>query len=227
MSVEDRLLVIRDALNGRRDQVRDRTQELVDAALDRIFAEPLDVPDSATALRLLSDDGLIEDSEDVGARMARFAMVSLPVALSVWRRVGPSLRFAGRVTPGGRGVRLALAAVPMTAGLISSARHGVHELQVLASLLVARLRAVGLPADRGLVRALVLSVYLNPSRTPDLDTRVANSSSALARGWIMRAIPYVWHPNAEKRSARRIKAIETLDLASLHQTWRASTVIDI
>ena len=227
MSVEDRLLVIRDALNGRRDQVRDRTQELVDAALDRIFAEPLDVPDSATALRLLSDDGLIEDSEDVGARMARFAMVSLPVALSVWRRVGPSLRFAGRVTPGGRGVRLALAAVPMTAGLISSARHGVHELQVLASLLVARLRAVGLPADRGLVRALVLSVYLNPSRTPDLDTRIANSSSALARSWILRAIPYVWHPNTEKRSARRIKAIETLDLASLHQTWRASTVIDI
>ena len=227
MSVEDRLVGMRDALNGRRDQVRDRTQELVDAALDRIFAEPLDVPDAGTALRLLSDDRLIEDSEDVGARMARFAMVSLPVALSVWRRVGPSLRLAGRVTPGGRGVRLALAAVPMTAGLISSARHGVHELQVLASLLVARLRAVGLPADRGLVRALVLSVYLNPSRTPDLDTRVANSSSALARGWIMRAIPYVWHPNAEKRSARRIKAIETLDLASLHQTWRASTVIDI
>ena len=227
MSVEDRLVGMRDALNGRRDQVRDRTQELVDAALDRIFAEPLDVPDAGTALRLLSDDRQIEDSEDVGARMARFAMVSLPVALSVWRRVGPSLRLAGRVTPGGRGVRLALAAVPLTTGLISSARHGVHELQVLASLLVARLRAVGLPADRGLVRALVLSVYLNPSRTPDLDTRVANSSSALARGWIMRAIPYVWHPNAEKRSARRIKAIETLDLASLHQTWRASTVIDI
>ena len=227
MSVEDRLVGMRDALNGRRDQVRDRTQELVDSALDRIFAEPLDVPDAGTALRLLSDDRLIEDSEDVGARMARFAMVSLPVALSVWRRVGPSVRLAGRVTPGGRGVRLALAAVPMTTGLISSARHGVHELQVLASLLVARLRAVGLPADRGLVRALVLSVYLNPSRTPDLDTRVANSSSALARGWILRAIPYVWHPNAEKRSARRIKAIETLDLALLHQTWRASTVIDI
>ena len=227
MSVEDRLLVIRGALNGRRDQVRDRTQELVDAALDRIFAEPLDVPDSATALRLLSDDRLIEDSEDVGARMARFAMVSLPVALSVWRRVGPSVRLAGRVTPSGRGVRLALAAVPLTAGLISSARHGVHELQVLASLLVSRLRAAGLPADRGLVRALVLSIYLNPSRPPDLESRVANSSSALARGWIVRAIPYVWHPNTEKRSARRIKAIETLDLASLHQTWRASTVIDI
>jgi len=72
-----------------------------------------------------------------------------------------------------------------------------------------------------------LSIYLNPSRPPDLESRVANSSSALARGWIMRAIPYVWHPNAEKRSARRIKAIETLDLASLHQMWRASTVIDI
>ena len=159
--------------------------------------------------------------------MARFAMVGLPVALSVWRRVGPSVRLAGRVTPSGRGVRLALSAVPLTAGLISSARHGVHELQVLASLLVSRLRAAGLPADRGLVRALVLSIYLNPSRPPDLESRVANSSSALARGWIVRAIPYVWHPNTEKRSARRIKAIESLDLASLHQTWRASTVIDI
>ena len=72
MSVEDRLVGMRDAFNGRRDQVRDRTQELVDAALDRIFAEPLVVPDAATALRLLSDDRLIEDSEDVGARMARF-----------------------------------------------------------------------------------------------------------------------------------------------------------
>ena len=227
MSVEDRLLVIRDAFNGRRDQVRDRTQELVDAGLDRVFAEPLDVPDSQTALRMLSDDRLVNDSEEVGQRVARFAMVSLPVALSVWRRIGPSIRLAGRVTPTGRGVRLALAAVPLSAGLITSARHGVHELQVLASLLVARLRALGLPADRGFVRALVLSIYLNPSRPPDLDSRVANSSSALARGWIFRAIPYVWHPNAEKRSARRIKAIETIDLRSLHQTWRASTVIDI
>lgn len=227
MNIEDNRHIAFDALRERRDALRERTQELVDAGLDRVFAEPLVVPDAATALRLLSDDRLIEDSEDVGARMARFAMVSLPVALSVWRRVGPSLRLAGRVTPGGRGVRLALAAVPLTTGLISSARQGVHELQVLASLLVARLRAVGLPADRGLVRSLVLSVYLNPSRTPDLDTRVANSSSALARSWILRAIPYVWHPNAEKRSARRIKAIETLDLATLHQTWRASTVIDI
>jgi hypothetical protein len=61
MSVEDRLLGVRGAFNTRRDQVRDRTQELVDAALDRIFAEPLDVPDAGTALRLLSDDRLIED----------------------------------------------------------------------------------------------------------------------------------------------------------------------
>ena len=163
-------------------QVQARTQDLVDAALDRVFAEPLSVPDGATARNLLADDRLVVDSAEVGQRLSRFAVVAAPIALSVWRRVGPAARVAGRVTPGGRGVRLALAAVPATTALVGSARHGVHELQVLASLLVARLRAAGLPADRGLVRAVTVSVYLDPTRPPDLDTRVTTSSAALEIG---------------------------------------------
>lgn len=214
------------AIRARTSQVQARTQDLVDAALDRVFAEPLSVPDGATARNLLADDRLLVDSAEVGQRLSRFAVVATPIALTLWRRVGPAARVAGRVTPGGRGVRLALAVVPATTALVGSARHGVHELQVLASLLVARFRAAGIPADRGLVRAVTVSVYLDPARPPDLDTRVTTSSAALARRWILRTIPW-WFHNAERRTDRRVRAIEALDLRRLHDAWRASTVIDV
>jgi hypothetical protein len=227
MRADDILRTVTEAIRDRRDAVRDRTQELVDAALDRVFAEPLPVPDAATARALLADDRLLADSAEVGQRLTRFAVVGAPVVLSVWRRVGPTARLAGRVTPGGRSVRMALALVPATAALIGSARHGVHELQVLASLLVGRFRAAGITPDRGLVRAVTLSVYLDPGRPPDLDTRVTNSSTSLARRWITRTIPWWFHGDPTKKTNRRIKAIEALDLDALHRTWRASTVIDV
>jgi hypothetical protein len=227
MRADEVLRAFTDAVRDRRDAVRGRTQELVDAALDRVFAEPLPVPDAATARALLADDRLVSDSAEVGQRLTRFAVVGAPVVLSVWRRLGPTARLAGRVTPGGHGVRFALTLVPATAALIGSARHGVHELQVLASLLVARFRAAGITPDRGLVRAVTLSVYLDPGRPPDLDTRVTNSSTTLARRWIVRTIPWWFHGDPAKKTNRRIRAIEGLDLGALHATWRASTVIDI
>ena len=163
----------------------------------------------------------------IGLNENQIAVVAAPIALSVWRRVGPAARVAGRVTPGGRSVRVALAVVPATTALVGSARHGVHELQVLASLLVAWLRAAGLPADRGLVRAVTVSVYLDPGRPPDLDTRVTTSSATLARRWILRTIPWWFHGDPARKTDKRVRAIEGLDLQRLHDTWRASTVIDV
>ncbi|MEY3360766.1 MAG: hypothetical protein RL531_485, partial [Actinomycetota bacterium] len=74
---------------------------------------------------------------------------------------------------------------------------------------------------------VTLSVYLDPGRPPDLDTRVTNSSTTLARRWIVRTIPWWFHGDPAKKTNRRIRAIEGLDLGALHATWRASTVIDI
>ena len=227
MRPEELFRTVTEAIRERREAVRDRTQELVDAALDRVFDEPLPVPDGNAARVLLADDRLVTDSAEVGQRLTRFAVVGAPVVLTVWRRIGPTARLAGRVTPGGRSVRMALALVPATAALIGSTRHGVHELQVLASLLVARFRAAGITPDRGLVRAVTLSVYLDPGRPPDLDARVTNSSTALARRWITRTIPWWFSGDPSKKTNRRIKAIESLDLEALHRTWRASTVIDV
>ena len=81
--------------------------------------------------------------------IAAFVRSATPIAERVLRlaRVGTSA--AGKAYLPARVAKYALVAIPVAMSLTGSARRGVHEIQVLASYLVHRLRDEGVEPDRG------------------------------------------------------------------------------
>jgi hypothetical protein len=103
------------------------------------------------------------------------------------------------------------------------ARHassdGWNQLRVLASYLVARARTADLELDSGLVRAVAVSIYLDPRRKVDLGYRGSRAGTAMAARWARDA---AMPPNDAMRrelADERVSAIERLDLAALVAEW--------
>jgi hypothetical protein len=96
-------------------------------------------------------------------------------------------------------------------------RTGVHELQVLSSLIAHRLeQATGAPSDPGLVKKLALDLYLNPKRAPDpTDKRLR--IVRLTRKWLLLG---AFGRKTSKRAAKALDAAEKLDAKELAERWQ-------
>jgi len=188
---------------------------MVDAVLDSVFDEPLDVRSAAEAQQLLRHQG---DPSRWG----------IPAAAAEWslaRRLatGAATLRGGRRLAAKFGSKTAGRAVlPLTlateVGL--AARVGRRELQVLASYLIHRLREAGLPVERDLVRRAVTALYLEPRRRPDLGRSGPALAGAVARRWIGEIVPGFGRRSRQIND--RIRAVERLDLRQLVADWRVA-----
>jgi hypothetical protein len=97
-------------------------------------------------------------------------------------------------------------------------RTGVHELQVLSSLVAFRIeQATGEPADPKLVEKVAVDLYLNPKRKPDLtDNRLR--LVRLTRKWLLLG---AFGRTTSKRAGKALDAADRLDAGDLAARWNA------
>ena len=151
-------------------QLTDRARRMVDNALDRVFNEPFEIHSEDDFERVMTEHRATMSFASAGA-LAGFVERALPLAKLSTK--------AGKKVPM-PAIKYTLAAIPIAMQLGNSVRHGVREVQVLASYLIHRLREAGIEPRRGLVTALALSISLDPERRPDLGLTPARRCRARA-----------------------------------------------
>ena len=150
-----------EPVNGPRTvtaQLTDRARRIVDSALDRVFNEPFEIHTEDDFERVMTEQRAMTSFAGAGA-LAGFVERALPLA-KLSTKGGKKMPLPA--------IKYTLAAIPIAMQLGNSVRHGVREVQVLASYLIHRLREAGVEPRRGLVTALALSISLEPERRPDL-----------------------------------------------------------
>ena len=105
--------------------------------------------------------------------------------------------------------------MPIGVQLSSTVRRGIRELQALASFIIWRLRDEGIEPERSFVRALTVSLYVDPDRRPNLNMPSRRVAGSLTRVWIFRAIGTDSESHVFKRGQAWIAALDRLDLADL------------
>jgi hypothetical protein len=203
-------------------RLSERSRAVVDSALDRVFAEPFTVTTAEDFERLMTEHhgtggpGAIASAGAIAA----FVRTATPFAERAMKYARVSSSAAGKTgfAPA-KVAKYALAAIPVALSLSGSARRGVHELQVLASFLIHRFRAVGIDPDRGLVRALTVSIAMNPDRRPQLDAGAGKLSAALGGQWVMRSVGKDSAHAGRERARLQLAAVERLDLVELSEQW--------
>jgi len=105
---------------------------------------------------------------------------------------------------GGRAVPVALVA-KLGTDLVTSFRLGAYELELLASLVVNRMRAAGLPVDPVTVQRITVNAYVRPGRERGIGERNAGAAPALAVMWAGRIL------SVEPARGRLRKAAELVD----------------
>ncbi len=168
-------------------------ENLYDDLLGRLLLSDERVTSAAEGKRLIASD---DDMEDVADRIQRFVAVATP-----------AVRMLAR---GAKFTRVPWVLVATTtASTVMTARAGVHEVRVLASLVAYRLeQATGLPADPALVKKLTLELYLWPKREPDVSS-LDLPLGRLARRWAFRG---VFGRDTRKLAGKALDAAERLDL---------------
>jgi hypothetical protein len=203
-------------------RITERSRAVVDSALDRVFAEPFTVATPDDFERLMTEQhgtggpGAIASAGAIAA----FVRSATPLAERAMKFAKVSSSAAGKTgfAPA-KVAKYALAAIPIALSLTGSARRGVHELQVLASFLIHQFRAAGIDPDRGLVRALTVSIATNPDRRPQLDPGAGKLSTALGGQWIMRSVGKDSASAGRERARLQLAAVERLDLAEVAEQW--------
>jgi hypothetical protein len=190
-------------------QLTDRARGMADAALDRVFAEPFDIHSEDDFERVMTEHHVAVSFATVGA-LAGFVERALPVAKLSTK--------AGKKIPV-PAIKYTLAAIPIAMQLGNAVRHGIREIQVIASYLIHRLREAGVEPRRGLVSALALSIYLDPERRPDLSVTPSRAGAGLARAWIMRSMRKESTKVLTRRARAEIAAVNRLDLRSVSKEW--------
>jgi len=105
---------------------------------------------------------------------------------------------------GKRAVPIAVAA-KLGADVVGSFRLGAFELELLASLVVNRLRKAGMPVDPRLVQRITVNAYLAPGRHHDVARRRRSAPAQLAAMWSGRVM------SVEPAVGRLGKAAELVD----------------
>ncbi len=88
---------------------------------------------------------------------------------------------------GGRAVPLSMAA-KFVSELVASFRLGAYELEVLASLLVHRLRDAGVPVEPRVVRRLTVNAYVWPGSPHQITHRRPTGAARLVVLWAGRVL---------------------------------------
>jgi hypothetical protein len=146
--------------------------EALEVLLDRIVrsavADPLPVHDAAELVARLEADG--HPAPFGGALFLALAARS--------RRM---------VKVGRRAVPLAVAA-KLGVDVVGSFRLGAYELELLASLVVRRMRAAGVPVDPRLVQRITVNAYLSPRGSHPLAEPRRSALVHLAAMWVGRIL---------------------------------------
>jgi hypothetical protein len=211
------------------DQLNQRVRTLVDSALDRVFAEPFDVR-SADELEDLMAAGPIGTGPGPAATsLGAFVAAATPLARRVLSMASRSSKVATKTPlPSSKAIKIGLASLPIALRLSTTTRHGVREIQLLASYVITRLRAAGVDPDRGLVRSLTLSLYVDPARRPTLEPPGSRTAGAVARQWVLRSLGGDAETAVRARARRQADALDRLDLRELGRAWSVRHgVIDV
>jgi len=211
------------------DQLNQRVRTLVDSALDRVFAEPFDVR-SADELEDLMAAGPIGTGPGPAATsLGAFVAAATPLARRVLSMASKSSKVATKTPlPSSKAIKIGLASLPIALRLSTTTRHGVREIQLLASFVITRLRAAGVDPDRGLVRSLTLSLYVDPARRPTLEPPGSRTAGAVARQWVLRSLGGDAETAVRARARRQADALDRLDLRELGRAWSVRHgVIDV
>ena len=192
-------------------QLTDRARRMVDHALDRVFDEPYEIHSEDDVERVMTEHRATMSFAS-SAALAGFVERALPLAKLTTK--------AGKKIPM-PAIKYTIAAIPIAMQLGNSVRHGIREVQVLASYLIHRLREAGIEPKRGLVTALALSISLDPERRPDLSLTPARAGAGLARLWIMRSMRKESGKTVGRRARAGAAAVDRLDLRSVSKDWEA------
>jgi hypothetical protein len=202
-------------------RLNQQARALVDRSLDRVFDEPYTVLSDEDFERLMTEHhaggpGLLASAGAVAA----FVRSATPVAERALKFAKVGTDAAGKAYMPAKVAKYTLVLVPVAMSLTGTTRRGIHELQVLASLLISRFRAAGIEPDRNLVRALTLSIARDPERRPQLDTGMS-AGTGIGMQWVMRTIGKDSPSTVRRRARAQLAAVDHLDLAEIDRQWRA------
>jgi hypothetical protein len=239
------------ALRAGRDRARHlgtravaRGADGFERSLDRIFDEPFDVPDAATAVRLLSGAepppmsalGRYLEGQAlvrIGAQVAKLAgrsraagaaarVAAVPAAMS---ETGAATAAAGAgsaamstATSMGAAA-LAAAAVAAATRATRTVRRGLNDLRVLASYLASRARDQHVVLDKPLLRALTLAAYTDPRRRVDFRFAGSRGATAVLARWSRDTASAPTDARRRNDADDWVNAVDRLDLAALAAAW--------
>jgi hypothetical protein len=203
------------------DQLNQRVRTLVDAALDRVFAEPFDVRSAAELEDLMAAGPIGTGPGPAATSLGAFVAAATPLARRALAVASKSSKVATKAPlPSSKALKIGLASIPIALRLSTTTRHGIREIQLLASYVIARLRAAGVDPDRGLVRSLTLSLYVDPARRPSLEPPGSRTAGGVARQWVLRSLGGDAESAVRSRARRQAEALDRLDLPELGHAWR-------
>lgn len=183
--------------------IQDVVEQVLDTVVARAVAEPLPVhsPDEVRAA--------VEGSS--GGTVTAFMAPAL---------TGIARRFSNRVVSLGSkmsfSVKALLAALPP---LTSSVTLGHRELHALASYVVNRLGAVGVPIDRRFVQRVTINAYAWPGGGHDLEAPHPVAAVRVAGLWATRPLAHERHGEWVGRAA---EAVAAADLADRYERYRGT-----
>jgi hypothetical protein len=202
------------------DLVTARVRALIDSSLDRMFDEPFDVRTATELEDLVAAGPVGVGAAPAATTLTAFVAAATPMARRALAMATKSGKFVGKAPlPSSKAFKVGLASIPIALRLSTTSRRGVRELQLLASYLINRLRGAGVDPDRGLVRALTLSLYLDPARRPSLEIPAGRAAGGVARQWVLRSLGGDAESAVRARARRQAEAIDRLDLAAVAKQW--------
>jgi hypothetical protein len=197
-------------------QVTDRARGLIDHSLARVFDEPYDIRSPEDFERVMVEGAGTASLVSAGALAAMVARATPWV-----ERALPIASKSAKVGKAVPAVRYAAMAIPVGLQVSTAIRHGLRELQVLASYLIRRFRDEGIEPSRDLVTAVALSLALDPDRRPDVGLTPGRAGPGLVRRWLLRSLGKDTHGAVRRRARTDLAAIERLDFQALAEEWSA------
>jgi hypothetical protein len=222
------------------EAARARTADALDRALDRVFAEPFDVPDAASAARMLTEaprshpgaavrllegQALVRIAGQVtrlASRSKAAGMAARAAAIPASTSTGTAAAAGGTAMSAATSVgatALAAAAVTAATRTTRTVRRGITDLQILASYLASRARREQVELDKGLLRALTLAVYTDPRRRADFRLAGRKGATGVLSRWSRDTVATPSEARRRDDATAWIDAIGRLDLPALATAW--------